>query len=449
MRRIIIASLAGLLAAGCLLPSARAEMTADEIKRLGADLTPTGAEKAGNKDGSIPAWDGGLTRPPADFAPEKGYSDPFAQEKPLFTITGETVDQYRDRLAPGQIELLKRYPTYKMVVYPSHRTAALPQAQYDVIRTEGKGIQLVADGNGLANVTASTVPFPLPKSGVEVMWNHLMRFRGGTVNRWSAEFPVQADGSVTPVKRSEWWAFASALGNPEPNRLAYYLNAITGPSSMAGETLLVHETLNQVQENRRAWTYNPGQRRVLRAPEISYDSPGQGSDGLRTVDDYDGFNGAPDRYDWKLIGKREMIIAYNNYRLTDKSLKYKDIVLAHHLNQDLVRYEPHRVWVVEATLKPNVRHIYGKRVFYFDEDSWQVALADEFDGRGELWRVHEVFAIQYYDALVPWLAADAQYDLQSRRYLANYLANEEKPIRFGGPMDISRFQPDSLRRMSN
>jgi hypothetical protein len=261
---------------------------------------------------------------------------------------------------------------------------------------------------------------------------------------------VLANGAFTPVTRSETIMLAHALEHPEPNRLLYFMGALTGPSSVAGEAVLVIDPLDQVKEKRQAWIYNPGQRRVLRAPDISYDQPGIGADGLRTADDYDGYNGSPDRYDWKLIGKKEMFISYNNYRLTGKNLKYADIVRAGHLNQDLVRYEPHRVWVVEATLKPGKRHIYAKRVFYIDEDSWQIAHTDAYDGHGELWRVHEIDAVQYYDAPTPWFACETMYDLQARRYLVTALSNEEKkPLKFGGKFDANYFSSDNLRRMSN
>ncbi len=429
--------------------SALAGMPAADVARLGHDLTPMGAEKAGNKDGSIPLWDGGIATPPAGFNAAAGYLDPYAGDRVLYTITAANMAQYKDKLAPGQMEMLKRFPSYKLNVYASHRSAAYPQAMYDNIKGEAAKAELAAGGNGVQGVVRSSVPFPIPKTGVEVIWNHMMRYRGGSVQRFNAEFPVQANGAFTPVTRVESLTMASNMDKPEPNRLLYYMGSITGPSAVAGESLLVIDAIDQVKESRQAWVYNPGQRRILRAPDVAFDAPGSGSDGLRTTDDYDGFNGSPDRYDWKLIGKKEMLISYNNFKLTSKSLKYADIVRPGHINQDLVRYEPHRVWVVEATLKPGKRHIYAKRVFYVDEDSWQVAHADAYDGRGELWRAHEVNAVQFYDAPTPWFASEIFYDLQARRYLVTGLGNQEKPIKFGVKRDASYYSPDQLRRLSN
>ncbi|MES2262224.1 MAG: DUF1329 domain-containing protein [Pseudomonadota bacterium] len=435
-----------LLAAAVAAASAQAGMP--DVERLGNDLTPMGAEKAASKDGTIPAWDGGISKAPAGFNPADGYLDPYASDKPLYTITSANMAQYKDKLAPGQMEMLKRFPTYKLNVYPSHRSAAYPQAMYDNIKSEAAKADLAAGGNGVVNVVRSSVPFPQPKTGVEVIWNHMMRYRGGSVQRFNAEFPVQANGAFTPVTRVENITTANSMVKPEANRLLYYMGNITGPSSVAGESLLVIDAIDQVKESRQAWVYNPGQRRILRAPDVAYDAPGSGSDGLRTTDDYDGFNGSPDRYDWKLVGKKEMIISYNNYKLTSKKLKYAEIVRPGHVNQDLVRYEPHRVWVVEATLKPGKRHIYAKRVFYVDEDSWQIAHADAYDGRGELWRVHELNAVQFYDAPTPWFASEIFYDLQARRYLVTALGNQEQPLKFI-KRDTSFYTPDSLRRSSN
>jgi len=308
-------------------------------------------------------------------------------------------------------------------------------------------VKLVEGGNGLTGIKKSNIPFPVPKSGIEVIWNHIFRDLGGSVTRYSADFPVQSDGTFTAGKRIETISWASYMDNPEPNRILYFMNQITAPANSAGEVALVHEPINQVEEPRLAWQYNPGQRRVIRAPELAYDSPGIGADGLRTNDDLNGFNGAPDRYDWKLVGKREMIVAYNNSKLADRSLKYTQIIGKTNINADLLRYELHRVWVVEANLKPGKRHIYAKRVFYIDEDSWAILHADQYDSRGQLWRIREIFGTQI--PYVPTFGASGEvlYDLQSRRYLVNALTNEEKLPEFGKKYETGDFSQAALRRM--
>lgn len=425
---------------------AMAALDATEIARLGQDLTPVGAEKAGNASGTIPAWDGGLHSPPAGYKPNEDYLDPYASEKPLYTVTAANMDQYKAELTPGYQAMLQKYPTYKMQVFPSHRTAALPQSEYDEIRKEAASVSLAGNGNGMLNYQSTSVPFPIPKTGLEAVYNHVVRYRAGGYHYYPTEMVVQANGKFTPVRRDVIAVMASAMGNPEPNRLYYYLGKVTSPESVAGSQNLVHEPIDQTTESRLAWTYNPGQRRVLRAPEISYDSPVATSEGLRTNDMIDMFNGSPDRYDWKLVGKKEMLVPYNTYKLASHSLKYTDIIQADHLNQDLIRYEPHRVWVVEATLKPGQRHIYAKRVFYIDEDSWAILAADLYDGRGELWRMQEAHSLQRYDVLSSIHVSDVSYDLQARRYIVSGLENEEKRAQFGIKANLKDFSTAALRR---
>lgn len=215
---------------------------------------------------------------------------------------------------------------------------------------------------------------------------------------------------------------------------------------MAGNVLLVHETLNQVKEPRAAWVYNPGQRRVRRAPNVAYDNPGTAADSLRTSDQFDMFNGAPDRYDWKLVGKKEMYIPYNNYLLHSDKLKYKDILTPLHVNPEYLRYELHRVWIVEATLREGSRHLYKKRTFYIDEDSWQIMAADNYDNRDQLWRVSEAHSINYYEVPTFWTTLETHYDLQSGRYLALGLDNESEMYDFGITRTDQDYSPGALRR---
>ncbi|HCW91711.1 MAG TPA: DUF1329 domain-containing protein, partial [Marinobacter sp.] len=161
----------------------------------------------------------------------------------------------------------------------------------------------------------------------------------------------------------------------------------------------------------------------------------------------DMFNGAPDRYNWELIGKKEMYIPYNSYEFMRRDLSYDEIIKAGHVNQKYARYELHRVWHIRATLKEGERHVYARRDLYIDEDSWQAAVIDHYDGRGELWRVAEGHATQFYDVDVPFYAFEVLYDLLSGRYLALGLTNEENnPYEFGIERTSRDYSPGALRR---
>ena len=450
MRKTLLQSTA--LALSLLASQVMAAVSADEAAQLGTTLTPLGAEKAGNADGSIPAWTGGIGKD-AGAVDAKGFlTDPFANEKPLFTITAQNVDQYKDKLSDGQVAMLKRYPeTYRIPVYPTHRTVNVPQAVQDAAKKSALYVQPINDGNGLAHFAESRYyAFPIPKSGVEVIWNHVTRYRGGNLRRVITQATPQVNGSYTPIRFEEEVAVPQEMPDlpaaKGENVLTFFKQQVTAPSRLAGNVLLVHETLDQVKEPRLAWIYNAGQRRVRRAPQVAYDGPGTAADGLRTSDNFDMFSGAPDRYDWKLVGKKEMYIPYNSYKLDSPSLKYDDIIKAGHINQDLTRYELHRVWEVVATVKPGERHIYAKRHMYIDEDSWQVALVDHYDGRGQLWRVAEGHAQFYYHHQVPAYTLEALYDIIAGRYLALGMKNEEKhSFEFGFVGKAADYTPAALR----
>ena len=438
-----------LAALGLTAQSAYSEITQAEADKLGgAELTPMGAERPANAAGTIPAWTGGLTELPAGYVEGEPLVDPFPNEKPKFTITASNFEQYKDSLSPGQIALLKRYPdTFRMPVYETHRTAAYPENLYADYKKDAVTATTTDGGNGLANVD-SYLPFPIPKSGIEIVWNHILRYRGGSVRRVYSQIPVQANGAFAPVVLDEQLTFANYLPDAPANRLFYFKQAIKAPARLEGDVLLVHENINQIAEPRAAWIYNAGQRRVRRAPDVAYDGPGTASDGLRTSDDLDLYNGAPDRYEWKLIGKQEMYIPYNAYRLLDKNLKYSDIVLQGHLNPDFLRYELHRVWVVEATLKDGQRHIYARRTFYVDEDTWQISIADLYDGRGELWRVREAHNLSHYQVKVPWYALETSHDLISGRHLPQGLSNELNGYQYEWDYKVTEreYTPAALRR---
>ena len=431
-----------------LMGSAHAGVSADQAAKLGTELTPVGAIK--EAQGNIPAWTGGLATDAASVDKNGRLGNPFAGDKPEFVITAANYKDYAANLTDGQKAMFEKYPdTYKMPVYKTVRSAAYPQEVYDETKKNAVNTSLLNDGNGIANFTFG-VPFPFPQTGVEVIWNHITRYRGGSFTRVIAQATPQANGSNTMVILQDAFSFATALTDYGPkisdNLMFYFTQRILSPSRLAGDVLLVHENINQVEEPRAAWIYNAGQRRVRRAPQVAYDGPAFGADGTRVSDNYDLYNGSPDRYDWKLVGKRELLIPYNNFALASRELKYDDIIQAGHINQDLVRYEVHRVWEVEATLKEGQRHVYAKRHFFIDEDNWQAGAIDHYDGRGGLWRVAEAMALQRFDLKIPGYALETLYDLQNGRYMALGMTNEErKNYDFSFKASSADFTPNALR----
>jgi len=450
MRAAGIAALAALGGA-----AAAGELSPEQIARLDNDLTPMGAIRAGNEAGTIPAWEGGIKSPAEagfpDFKSGGHHPDPFPDDPVLYTVTAANMGQYANVLTEGQKALLQAYPdTYFMNVYQTRRTGAFPPRIYEATKRVAATAHLIENGNGVTGAI-NGIPFPIPESGLEAIWNHILRFRADMGVRAIGQAAVTRDGNYTLVMFIDNYLGVYGIeGMTEQeldNVIIYFKQRVSAPARLAGEVLLVHETMDQNKEHRRAWIYNPGQRRVRRAPNVAFDNPRTASDGLATSDQFDMYNGSPERYNWTIVGRQEMLVPYNSYKLHSSKLKYTDILKPLHINQDNVRYELHRVWVVDSVLKEGTRHIYKRRTFYIDEDSWQTLAVDCYDNRDQLWRVQEGYGMNYYDVPDMWTTLETTMDLQSGRYLAIGLNNEE-PISydFNVKMTLDDFSPASLRR---
>jgi hypothetical protein len=439
-----------LLACTCLIltTNALAGARPDEAHRLAEDLTPMGAERAGNADGSIPAWSGGITAPPVPYAAGDHHPDPFAGEQPLLRIDQSNLEAHRSLLGAGQVAMLENYPDYHFDVYPSHRSAAYPPHIYEMTAQNARSGMLVEGGDGVLNV-AEGLPFPFPESAEELMWNHRLRYKGIGSERHISLVAPTASGAFTEVtmtvKTLNPYYQPGATLESIDNRLLLYFQQTTAPAWLNGTVLLVHETLNQAVQPRNAWIYNPGQRRVIRAPNVAFDSPSAATDGLHVNDMVDMFNGSLGRFDWESLGKREIYVPYNAYQAHRDDLDYDDLAMQGHLNPAYLRYERHRVWVVEARLKEGFRHINPRRTYYLDEDSYQIVLIDHYDGRLQLWRASECHSINYYDVPTTWSTIEAHYDLQSGRYVAQGFDNTMPVNTFNVEMNPSQFTPQALR----
>ncbi len=432
--------------------TALADVPEAQQARLDEDLTPLGSERAGNADGTIPAWTGGLTSPPEGIGYEKGkhLPDPFASDEKLFTVNGENVDQYDAFVTRGQRAMMERHSSYFLDVYPTRRSCALPEHVYKAARRNAAVGKLVADGNGVAKAIMAS-PFPIPNNALEIVWNHTLRYRGFKLQREFTAIPVNQQGDFYQITVHDdailRWSDPQYTSAEELDNISIlYLLQTKAPARSAGFVVLVQESLNMAVEARKAWTYSPGTRRVRRAPTIAYDNPGTNSDGITTSDSFGGFNGAPDRFNWTVRGRSEKFIAYNNYRRV--LAPYDELVAEKHVNQSLMRYERHRVWEIVGDLKDNYRHVYAKRVFYIDEDTQGIAATEIYDGRQQLWRVQELGGGVQYELPLCGGGGDTVYDLQVGRYLMVGLINEEKPIDFNAAhLDPNRYTPGNMRRL--
>jgi hypothetical protein len=361
--------------------------------------------------------------------------------------------QYADKLTESHKALLTAYDSFYMNIYPTRRTWGAPEWYYEATKKTAASAELTEDGNGcITGGPINGVPFPLPKNAQEIVINHNVRWRGiGHKERHAVIVSVTRGGELDITKNIDRiffrWDNPKYTEKDMDNVMWYFKQETLSPPRMAGRVLLVHETLNQNIEARRAWLYSPGQRRVRRAPEYGYDNPFEGTDGMMTVDQNDTYSGSPERYNWKIIGQKEMYIPYNAYRVNSKELKYKDIFTPSHPDPQYLRYELHRVWIIEGALKDNARHLYKRRTYYVDEDSWTIFVGDLYDNQDKLWRIDEGHNFQYYNIPCTWTGWEFHYDLQLGRYVGNWGRNEEPFVpdyTTAPPEEI--FDPGALRR---
>lgn len=457
-QKLLFPLAAGCLAGALMVSTAQAKVSEAEAAKLGTSLTISGANPEGNADGTIPKRTYTMRGLPSGLSYKKGgvYPNPYANEKPLFTITSADVGRYKDRLSAGQLALFKQYPkSFKMHIYPSHREAAYNQNFIDRSRWNATNTKLVNGIDGLQDFTGA-IPFPIPKDGAEVVWNarvvHPNAFSDATFD----DIAVFPNGSKSNrrarILTESPYAYADMPVGKVNQDIGPYAALVFGetlaPARQKGEMVIVHEPLDWVTHKRAAWVYLPGSRRVRRAPNVGYDTP-NGPGGFATVDDALGFNGAMDRYNWKLIGKKEVYIPYHNYSFDDpKQFSLDKLLTPLHINPDAVRYELHRVWVVEASLKSDKRHVYAKRRFYIDEDNWFINLVDSYDGKGFLWRVGILTTLYDFELQAYITRANVNHDLVAKAYVAQRLVNDTKPSNFHvKPKGEKFYTPKNLRRM--
>jgi hypothetical protein len=426
---------------------ALAAVGADEAAKLKSSLTPVGAEKAGNKAGTIPAWDGGLNKAPAGYRNGDARPDPFAADKPVLSISAKNIAEHADKLTDGVQALMKKHPDFRIDVYPTRRSAAMPQFVYDNTFQNATRARTVDEGHGVEGAYGG-IPFPIPKDGYEAIWNHRLAWRGGNYTMPVRVWVVTADG-----RRN------MASGGVQTISQTYYdkggsLDKFDGfyqfgkfvanaPGSKAGEAILAHDGVN-ASAPRGLWQYLVGQRRVRKAPSVAYDTPDSVTSGIGLFDEAFNLFGPIDKHELKLVGKKEIYIPYNNNRAA--AAKVDDLVTPGTLNPAQVRWELHRVWEVEATLAAGKRHVVPKRKYYIDEDSWQIVLFDGWDAKGQLWRTNYSLMLTAPDipavtSFVMW----GGYDLQTGAYYLNMSSNElPRQYEVTPPMARTVFSPESL-----
>lgn len=444
------ALVAALACAAAFNQAALAAVTAEEAAQLGKTLTPLGAERAGNKEGTIPEWDGGMTKAIPGTVKGKFPPDPFASDKPVLSISAKNMDAYADKLSEGTKAMMKKHAGYRIDVYPTRRTASAPQWVYK--NTASNATRAKSAHGGLSVEGAhGGVPFPIPKTGNEIMWNHLLRWEGETYRMSPQAIVVSANGKRVLASRNDVVVkrpYYDREGSPEKTK-EFWLFRLTSkaPAFKAGESILLRNQLDMSEEGPQSWQYIVGQRRVRRAPSIGYDTPDFVASGANFFDEAYVFMGRQDRFDFKLIGKKEMYIPYNTNAFHHASID--EAFSENYLNPEKVRWELHRVWVVEAQVKEGKRHAVAKRRYYVDEDTWNAVLVDGWDAKGQLWKAQFSLPVVVPELPGVYQGPYGLYDLLSGQWVMNNARNEITPqYELMPSMPDSYFTPDEMAGQS-
>jgi hypothetical protein len=354
--------------------------------------------------------------------------------------------------------MFETYPdTFRMPVYPSHRDFAYADSVYAKVRYNAENVELTEDFEGISGYIGGA-SHPVPRNGYEVVW--LTRTTGAYLMREGeySDIAVFPNGSRS-TRRSSFIQespyadrnnpLSSEYEYPNLGKFAgYIMTNVSEPARDKGLITSIFEPYDYSRNAREVWRYLPGSRRVRRAPTVGFDTP-DGPGGLKTVDEVRGFNGSMERFDWKMVGRQEVFIPYHNYKFDDPDASYDELLTSFHANPDFMRYELKRVWVAEATLKEGERHLYGKRRIYVDEDTGLTAITENYDGRGELWKVVLFNNIYDYGGEAYVRRVQMYHDLRAGAYIAERLINDSAPMLYDQtePKGANYFAPTNVRKL--
>ena len=374
------------------------------------------------------------------------YKDPFIEDSILFKITKDNYLDYEKYLTPGQIKMFTTYgSTFFMNIYPSRRSCAVPNEVLEL--SKNGNAKLVDEGEGIEG-TVGSIPFPNASEPLHHIWNHILRYRGVDIEGGSPYYIVNYDGEKfkgagKAIAKNYWNPFVSNKKGLQGK----IMSKVTEPPRLADAGILVIESLNARATPRRAWVYSPATRRVRRAPNLAYDNYNSFSQGLTTVDSYDGFNGAKDRYNWSSGGTVLKLMPYNNYKFYNT--EHEKTLTALHVNQEYLRYELVKVNIVNADLKDGMRHVLPHRIMYFDFDSHNFIAEDIYDGQKNLIRYRELPLMNFYDEPMCNAIHAATYDFSMKKYLLNNVRSIDVPRikwRLDKPHKENMFTPEGFKR---
>jgi hypothetical protein len=292
----------------------------------------------------------------------------------------------------------------------------------------------------------SGFPFPEPKTGWEVAWNYDFNNRGDSLDYGTRGFRVDRttgldSGSV--IKNSWLWFVSRTEVSPKPRipdkdnprgvRWAFLME-FEHPQAMAGSRIMNYR-YRDFSKDDESYMWMAEFRRVQKqvASQKATTDPGM----ERCMEDHDGFNNHITANDYRLLGRKELLVA--RHIDPDQWVRVSGQYLWSGVQRERVN-----TYVVEAIPK-DTNHVYSKRIWYVDPEDFFIKWVEGYDREGKLWRLLENQYGVYKNANeedVSFLAGTA--DLEQKGMAA--AANVSKPRKISAAVNPTFFTLEGMRK---
>jgi hypothetical protein len=323
-----------------------------------------------------------------------GVANARADVQPGDVITRANAEKVKDLVSPAMYWCVEHgFPL--TIVAP--RAIQLRRAFTEATEKYSGQVKLSADGLRLEGFVAGR-PFPHidksdPQAAMKIMQNFsfaiafddldLRNFDADT-GPISTERPLQVERHFLIDHFRRLYYVGRLYVDPKPmlpNTEGYHyketLHPLIEPFDLKGVGFTYYRYLDPAKQD-DSWLYLPSLRRVRRL------STAQRSDALfgqdTDQDSYGGYAGQLAWMDWKFLGEKEVLAAFNTRHFPVKWAEgaadwaFDDV------------WEKRSVWVVEGTSKLP-QYAFSKRVLYVDKDIYAVPYSDMFDRAGQLWKI--------------------------------------------------------------
>ncbi len=237
----------------------------------------------------------------------------------------------------------------------------------------------------------SGIPFPDPQNALEIAYNYDNALLGDNLRNLThmeiadgrrkynrqliaEEYQTYFTGrrDVPPVPEF--------MPNPKDMFHAYHTEYSEPPGFKGTRAMTVK--WNDRSRDYGSWEFSSSTRRVVRRSTAQRQTHIGPSD--FTYNDQGGYNWVIKDNSYKLLGRKELLMARNQNaeQLVKNDIKGMCYVSGY-------QRERINMYILEVINKdPN--YIYSKEIWYVDPENWKILYADKFDKQGRLWKIFDI-----------------------------------------------------------